>query len=75
MKKKRKDVTYDELKEFCTKRKQALKEGACYTCPMKMRLSASTYCLTEISDLLKNIDIFVNTEIELDEKWKEVIGK
>jgi len=72
MKKKRKDITVDEIKDFCTKRRQELKEGACYTCPMKMRISSSAYCLTEISDLIKNITIFLNDEVELDEEREEV---
>ena len=66
MKIQRKLLTEKQISDFCANRKKESVGSACYNCPLKLRLSSSTYCLKEIPELQKLILDFLCGEVEFD---------
>lgn len=66
MKTQRKLLTEKQISDFCANRKKESARNGCYNCPLKLRLSSSTYCLKEIPELQKLVLDFLCEEIELD---------
>jgi hypothetical protein len=65
MKRKRKYLTNFEVNKYCEDRKKKLGCEACYGCELKLRISASQYCIKEIKDLELTITNFWNDEVEI----------